>query len=720
MDEFINNMSFPFEEFLLELKKNELLLLIISIEDEEFFNKNREQFDISGFSSKAKRNDILADDVFNMSKDEQRQTLLMLLKGSDIETQIVKNIVNENTDNLSIVTAIQKYIEETYLLELYDYIEQYYGEKNLKQYLETEYFLKKNPCSNMLATLALLKDDQIEKYTIREELYLFVLENTLAFYNMATAQQNKRLSKEIEELNTEVKRQKRKTQIQMDEKEEEIQRLKREIKALTESQSSLYDTMINNLNNKILELRDTNRRKTEEIRNLNKELQILESTSIIDLLDEHIERNGGLLDEKLTNYFLKYSSESTPLQQDNKHIEKRKEVFRKSSPVRIGFAEVRGNIHYAHIPKREPIPIDNIPEATYIGDREFVAIDIISGKYLKLFNHQFEESSIDFLIDKFVTVIRKSDGYFYNDGRNIHRITNVPPNIRLHEGQVVSLDSSGGFLRYYKPISFNADIYMDSVKGKEHTPYYVVNMLPEGARLRNIETSEESFCPSELFGNYDIGNQQLIFFDRDMVLVTVVANPTFYTLSSLYKEYRTYGTIEKRENAIFVKKITGESVLLHEIPYNLPLKDGDVVIVDEGDNFLGLKQDKIDKLSLTRTPVPTTDNKRKNDKGEKNITPTDKTVAILGNESYKNAYTLSLLKKGYEAKVINGFESWPKVIQQVKDVDMVVVITNHISHDNMYKIKEEISDTPVIYSKYDGANRIAEDIDSYWEEKAIS
>ena len=49
MDEFINNMSFPFEEFLLELKKNELLLLIISIEDEEFFNKNREQFDISGF-----------------------------------------------------------------------------------------------------------------------------------------------------------------------------------------------------------------------------------------------------------------------------------------------------------------------------------------------------------------------------------------------------------------------------------------------------------------------------------------------------------------------------------------------------------------------------------------------------------------------------------------------------------------------------------------------
>ena len=210
---------------------------------------------------------------------------------------------------------------------------------------------------------------------------------------------------------------------------------------------------------------------------------------------------------------------------------------------------------------------------------------------------------------------------------------------------MVSLDSSGGFLRYYKPISFNADIYMDSVKGKEHTPYYVVNMLPEGARLRNIETSEESFCPSELFGYYDIGNDNLIFFDRDMVLVTVVANPTFYTLSSLYKEYRTYGTIEKRENAIFVKKITGESVLLHEIPYNLPLKDGDVVIVDEGDNFLGLKQDKIDKLSLTRTPVPTTDNKRKNDKGEKNITPTDKTVAILGNESYKNAYTLSLLKK---------------------------------------------------------------------------
>lgn len=716
--EVINNIGFPFEEFLLELKKNELLLLIIAIEDEDFFNENRKLFDISTFSSKAKHSEVLADDVFNMSKDEQRETLLMLLKGSEIESKIIENIIDENKENLNIVIAIRKYIDEIYLTKLHNYMKKYRESEDLKHFLETEYFLKKKPCSNMLASLVLLNDEQTNKYVEKEELYFFTLENTLSFYNIATMQQNKRLLKEIEDLNVELKKQKRHIQNQIAEKDEEIKRLTREIKSLTESQSNLYEAMIQNLNDKILELRETNRKKTDEIRNLKKEVQILESMSIIELLDVHIHENGGVLDEGLTKYLSKYSSELASIQRDNKDTREKKGTFRKSSPVRIGFVEINKNKHYAHIPKREPIPIENIPEATYIGDKEFAAVDITSGKYLKLFNHQFEESSVDFLIDKFVTIIKKNDGYFYNDGRNTHRIMNIPPNIRLHEGQVVSLDSNGAFLRYYKPINFNADIYMKSIKAKDHTPYYVVNMFKDGALLRNIETSEEYFCPSELFGNYNIDEQQLIFFDKNMSLITVVANSHFYTLSSLYNEYTTYGTIESKESNIFIKKITGELVLLNKIPYNIQLKDGDVVIIDEKNNFLGLKQDRIDSLDLEKTS--SINNKKKNNKEDKILPPTDKTIAILGNESYKNAYTVSLLKKGYEAKVINGFESWPKIMQQVKDVDMIVVITNHISHDNMYKIKEEISDTPVIYSKYDGANRIAEDIDSYWAEEAIS
>ena len=41
---------------------------------------------------------------------------------------------------------------------------------------------------------------------------------------------------------------------------------------------------------------------------------------------------------------------------------------------------------------------------------------------------------------------------------------------------------------------------------------------------------------------------------------------------------------------------------------------------------------------------------------------------------------------------------------------MAVVIINHISHDNMWRVKRDINNIPVIYSEYDGVNRILEQI----------
>jgi len=50
---------------------------------------------------------------------------------------------------------------------------------------------------------------------------------------------------------------------------------------------------------------------------------------------------------------------------------------------------------------------------------------------------------------------------------------------------------------------------------------------------------------------------------------------------------------------------------------------------------------------------------------------------------------------------------------------VVVVVTSHISHDNMWRVKKEITDIPVIYSEFDGANRILEKViaaENNWKE----
>jgi len=73
----------------------------------------------------------------------------------------------------------------------------------------------------------------------------------------------------------------------------------------------------------------------------------------------------------------------------------------------------------------------------------------------------------------------------------------------------------------------------------------------------------------------------------------------------------------------------------------------------------------------------------------------------------------------YKAEVLEGFEPWAKISNVLRDTDVVVVVTSHISHDNMWRVKKEITDIPVIYSEFDGANRILEKViaaENNWKE----
>jgi len=181
-----------------------------------------------------------------------------------------------------------------------------------------------------------------------------------------------------------------------------------------------------------------------------------------------------------------------------------------------------------------------------------------------------------------------------------------------------------------------------------------------------------------------------------------VSSCKFYTLSSYYDKFE-YGTVEIKDGLAFLKKLSGEIVIINDAPDYL--KPG---IEDDGE------AQETDTVKRNVSNISTF--KRVSKKERIEVT---KQVLILGNKAYENSYKLCLLKFGYKAEVLEGFEPWAKISNVLRDTDVVVVVTSHISHDNMWRVKKEITDIPVIYSEFDGANRILEKViaaENNWKE----
>lgn len=176
-------------------------------------------------------------------------------------------------------------------------------------------------------------------------------------------------------------------------------------------------------------------------------------------------------------------------------------------------------------------------------------------------------------------------------------------------------------------------------------------------------------------------------------------------MSSFYNK-ADYGIVEEKGEELFIRKMNGELRLLNNYPAFV--KNGQTIYVDEFNNFLSIKEsDSIISRNTTKQYSTNKSFKRLNRTETMKIS---KNVTILGNKNFENSYKLGLLKYGYRAEVIEGFEPWSKILNSLKSSDMVVVITNHISHDNMWRVKRDIHNLPVIYSEYDGVNRILEQI----------
>lgn len=388
--------------------------------------------------------------------------------------------------------------------------------------------------------------------------------------------------------------------------------------------------------------------------------------------------------------------------------QERNEGFKKNRPIstisRIGYCNIKNDEHYAVFPNKEAAEIIDIPSTVYLAQGQFVLIDEY-GCFKYVFPYGIGDNELNQSVSSFAVVNINETGIFIEKGDNmLKKLDNIPASIQLRDKNIVSVDSQNRFIRFYKPIKHNADSFMASAKAKGHQMVFVLKMLQDGSVLRDIETGKE-FCKNICSGNITVKENQVVCLQDDKV-VTAFNSSKFYTLSSYYDNFE-YGTVEIKDGLVFLRKLTGEKVIIKDAPEYL--RSGQVVYVDENNNFCGIEDNgegfENDTIKRNVTNIRTYRKISRNEKIE-----VIKKVLILGNNSYANSYKLSLLKYGYKAEVLEGFEPWTRINSELKETDVVVVITSHMSHDNMWRIKKEVNDIPVIYSEFDGANRILEQI----------
>ena len=108
----------------------------------------------------------------------------------------------------------------------------------------------------------------------------------------------------------------------------------------------------------------------------------------------------------------------------------------------------------------------------------------------------------------------------------------------------------------------------------------------------------------------------------------------------------------KKSEELFIRKMNGELRLLNNYPAFV--KNGQTVYIDEFNNFLSIKRD--DSIISNNPTKRYSTNKSFKRLNRTETMKISKNVTILGNKNFENSYKLGLLKYGYRAEIIEGFE----------------------------------------------------------------
>lgn len=486
-----------------------------------------------------------------------------------------------------------------------------------------------------------------------------------------------------------------------------VESLRQELKSHIEREKKRLEENTLNLKNEIKVLKEKEKEYLSEINQYKRKVSAFESKSLETTLREYLKEQelpkevSELLREQLV-------LQDVSVRDDSVEVEIKHKIEQ-----RIGYCQIEEDKHFVTFANGEKLEIQNIPESTYIGENQFVKVDA-SGAFKYIFGYHYVPSERDYQIVDFGSIIYKgSEPFMIKAIWDERKIENLSSHIHLRDSQVISVNGRGELVRFYGTVQHNADNYMKSIQAKGQEAYYVMKSFPNGMMLRSLSTGEETFQEIDLNG-YEVKEQEILCV-KDNQVVHVYRSPRFYTHSSYYKKAQT-GVAEIQEDKVFIRKLSGEIVIVNDIPARFSILDGDTLVVDENANFITVKKEKKMETPVERKRMGISKQTAKKRSERIKI---EREVLIVGKITYENSYKMAFFKNGYRAEVIDGYEPWNRIRSSLKDKDAVVVVSDFISHDNMFRLKDEGLDIPLLFPEYDGANRILEEVEAIFEANRI-
>lgn len=478
-----------------------------------------------------------------------------------------------------------------------------------------------------------------------------------------------------------------------------------------------YENQINNYMTLITDLKKELSLKNSECKELKKNLDMHE-TNIEDNFIEHVKANGLSLKVKefLNPFFDKeenlleaYLKGDFVIPED---VEKDSEMILEESAAKIdrkiGYVSIENDKHYVTFVNGVTEEIIDLSDKIFLAEGQFIVVDENS-KFLKTTLSKYEDNGISIKSLRLGTVestepLRVRVGFEYispthlNDFNGVYRVN-----------QVVGLNDCNQIVRAFRVARFNADTAMKSIKARKLDVYYVLDTFSHGLyKLRNIETDVEDIYNLEV-GEFEIVKHTIVFV-KDNVVVNALSQGKFYTASSYYGSKTVHGPIEIINGDVMITKQSGEVAIVKNIPENNNLDDGDVVAVDEFNNYLYYSP--TDKVYVEKSVLRKTPRQIVNVSNDKKPLELKGEVAIVGNPLYKNGYIMSFYKYGYKVNMLHGYDaSINKIIQTAKNSEAIIVNTSYCSHDNFWQIKDEVKGGALrgvkyIFTQEDGANQL--------------
>ena len=452
--------------------------------------------------------------------------------------------------------------------------------------------------------------------------------------------------------------------------------------------------------------------KSNECKVLQRELEDFKS-NIEDKFINHVEENG--LSEKMKEFLLPLFAMHKELinsVENNKVsiVDEREVNYNvkvKKEERKIGYVTVENNKHFVNFANGSVRELLGLSDKIYLVEGQFIIVDE-DNNFIKTTASVYEDNGISIKhlnigtvesLDPLVVRI----GFELISAKSSHGFVGV-----YGLNQVVALNDYNQIVRAFKMAKFNADTVIESVKARGQEVFYVLDVFRECLSLRNIETGYEDIYKVDI-GNFEVNKASIVFI-KDGAVVNVLNKSIFYTSSSFYNGDVEFGPISVNGDIVLLKKQNGEQVIVKNIPDTYILNEGQIVYVDEFNNFMYVASSEklfVEKSTLKKPlkqVVNTSENRiSKKIKGD---------VVIVGNPYYKNGYIASFYKYGYRIKMLHGYDcNINKIIQEAKNSSAIIVNTSYCSHDNFWQIKDEVKEGMLkgikyIFTQDDGANML--------------